>query len=102
MIESDFLIIGSGVSGLLAAIKLARHGSVNVVTKKSREDSNTNYAQGGIAVPLDDGDSRELHVQDTLRAGDGLCREFPSAWDGRTTGRPVCLSGAKAATRRAA
>jgi len=75
MIESDFLIIGSGISGLLAAIKLARHGTVSVVTKKSRSDSNTNYAQGGIAVPLGPGDSRELHIQDTLETGGGLCHE---------------------------
>lgn len=73
--ESDFLIIGSGISGLLAAIDLARHGTVAVVTKKSRSDSNTNYAQGGIAVALDEEDSIELHIGDTLKAGCGLCHE---------------------------
>jgi L-aspartate oxidase len=75
MKESDFLIIGSGISGLLAAIKLSAHGSVTVVTKKNRSDSNTNYAQGGIAAAIDEGDSRELHIADTLRAGCGLCHE---------------------------
>jgi L-aspartate oxidase len=75
MIETDFLIIGSGISGLLAAIKLAARGSVAIVTKKNKNDSNTNYAQGGIAVALDEGDSRDLHVADTLMAGGGLCDE---------------------------
>lgn len=72
--ESDFLIIGSGVAGLLAALKLAARGTVNVVTKKRSGDSNTNYAQGGIAVALDPSDSEQLHIEDTLRAGCGLCR----------------------------
>lgn len=71
--ESDFLIIGSGVAGLLAAIRLAASGTVNIVTKKRSGDSNTNYAQGGIAVALDPSDSPHLHIGDTLRAGCGLC-----------------------------
>lgn len=71
--ESDFLIIGSGVAGLLAAIKLAPHGTVSIVTKKRSGDSNTNYAQGGIAVAVDPSDSPDLHIKDTLRAGCGLC-----------------------------
>jgi L-aspartate oxidase len=70
--ESDFIIIGSGIAGLLTAIKLASHGTVSVITKKSRSDSNTNYAQGGIAVPIDEADSPDLHIQDTIRAGCGL------------------------------
>jgi L-aspartate oxidase len=73
MQESDFLVIGSGVAGLLAAIKLSVAGSVNVITKKRPGDSNTNYAQGGIAVALDPSDSPELHIKDTLTAGGGLC-----------------------------
>jgi L-aspartate oxidase len=72
--ESDFLVIGSGIAGLLAAIKLSALGTVNLVTKKERGESSTNYAQGGIAVPLGDGDSVGLHVRDTLRTGCGLSR----------------------------
>jgi L-aspartate oxidase len=71
--ESDFLVIGSGIAGLLAAIELSRHGMVNIITKKERSDSNTNYAQGGIAVPIGEGDSADLHIRDTLKAGCGLC-----------------------------
>lgn len=71
--ESDFLVIGSGIAGLLSAIKLAKLGSVNLVTKKERGESSTNYAQGGIAVPLGEGDSVKLHIRDTLEAGSGLC-----------------------------
>ncbi|MFZ1947213.1 MAG: L-aspartate oxidase [bacterium] len=69
----DFLVIGSGIAGLSAAIKLAGHGRVALVTKKERRDSNTNYAQGGIAVALDASDSAALHVEDTLSVGCGLC-----------------------------
>jgi L-aspartate oxidase len=71
--EWDFLVVGSGIAGLSAAIKLAAHGRVAVVTKKERRDSNTNYAQGGIAVALGSGDSAALHVEDTLSVGCGLC-----------------------------
>jgi L-aspartate oxidase len=70
--ESDFLVVGSGIAGLLAAIKLSASGSVTLVTKKKRSDSNTNYAQGGIAVPIGREDSVDLHIQDTLSAGCGL------------------------------
>ncbi len=73
--ESDFLIIGSGIAGLSAALKLARHGSVIIATKKEKAESNTNYAQGGIASVFDPGDSFEQHIQDTLQAGAGLCKE---------------------------
>jgi len=72
---SDFLIIGSGIAGLSLALRLANHGRVNMVTKRNPADSNTNLAQGGIASVFDSNDSFELHIEDTLRAGGGLCRE---------------------------
>jgi L-aspartate oxidase len=71
----DFLVIGSGVAGLRAAIELAPHGSVLVVTKDKPSESSTEYAQGGIAVAISDEDEVGIHFEDTLKAGDGLCRE---------------------------
>lgn len=71
--QTDFLIVGSGVAGLMAALKLAHGGTVAIVTKKEAVDSNTNLAQGGIASVFDRQDSFDLHIQDTLDAGDGLC-----------------------------
>ena len=75
MKNSDFLVIGSGVAGLLFALKVAKFGSVSVVTKRGMADSNTNLAQGGIASVQDPRDSFELHIQDTLECGAGLCRQ---------------------------
>src|SRR5262249_21386095 len=72
-INPDFLVIGAGVAGLRAAIELARAGTVLVVAKDSLRESSSEYAQGGIAVALSDDDEIELHEQDTLAAGDGLC-----------------------------
>lgn len=72
---TDFLIIGSGVAGLRAAIELAPHVKVLIVTKDIPTESNTEYAQGGIAVALSDEDEVGIHLEDTLKAGDGLCRE---------------------------
>jgi L-aspartate oxidase len=69
----DFLVIGAGVAGMRAAIELAGAGSVLVVAKESLRESSSEYAQGGIAVALSDDDEVELHEQDTLFAGDGLC-----------------------------
>ncbi|RMH60285.1 MAG: L-aspartate oxidase [Zetaproteobacteria bacterium] len=71
----DFLILGSGAAGLLAAARLQRHGRVAIVSKGTTHDSNTWFAQGGIAGVLAADDSVENHVQDTLAAGAGLCRE---------------------------
>src|SRR6185437_13087575 len=68
----DFLVMGAGVAGLRAAVELAGHGDVLVVTKESVGESNTHYAQGGIAVALDGEQDIELHLEDTLNAGDGL------------------------------
>ena len=69
----DFVIVGGGVAGLRAAIALANAGRVVVLTKAEPAESNTGYAQGGIAVAIGDDDSAALHGADTIRAGDGLC-----------------------------
>jgi len=71
----DFIVLGSGIAGLTYALNVARAGRVAILTKKNRADSNTNWAQGGIASVTSREDSFELHVRDTLEAGAGLCRE---------------------------
>src|SRR5881296_1771361 len=75
MKEYDFAVIGSGIAGLSFALEAARHGSVAVITKRKGSDTNTAWAQGGIACVTSDEDSFELHVRDTLEAGAGLCDE---------------------------
>jgi L-aspartate oxidase len=77
--RGDFLVIGSGIAGLRAAATLARTGDVLLLTKADRQESNTGYAQGGIAAALGVTDSPSRHADDTLAAGDGLCD--PSAVD---------------------
>ncbi|MGA1845660.1 L-aspartate oxidase [Deferribacter abyssi] len=69
----DFLVIGSGAAGLRAAVELASHGSVAIVTKSSVGEGSSEHAQGGVAVVLSDEDDIVLHYEDTIRAGDGLC-----------------------------
>lgn len=71
----DFIVLGSGIAGLTFALKVAEVGTVALVTKKDRSDSNTNWAQGGIAGVMAPDDSFDLHLQDTLIAGAGLCHE---------------------------
>ncbi|WP_439510207.1 L-aspartate oxidase [Marinimicrobium koreense] len=73
--SSDILVIGSGAAGLTLALQLARHGRVHVLSKNAVNEGSTWFAQGGIAAVLDDDDSIEAHVSDTLNAGGGLCHE---------------------------
>src|SRR5271169_1014593 len=75
MKQFDYLVLGSGIAGLTFALKVASRGRVAIVTKKDRAESNTNYAQGGIASVTSKEDSFELHMHDTLAAGAGLCKE---------------------------
>lgn len=72
-LKTDVLIIGSGIAGLYSAIKMSEFANVILVTKKNKSDSNTNYAQGGIASVIDPNDSFEKHIVDTTIAGAGLC-----------------------------
>src|SRR5688572_32298326 len=72
-LETDYLVIGSGIAGYNFALLAAEHGRVVVVTKKRPVDTNTNWAQGGVAAVLAKDDTFDRHVEDTLTAGDGLC-----------------------------
>src|SRR5215467_4604971 len=73
-VKFDYLVIGGGVAGLSFALEAAQHGTVAVLTKRARQEGNTQYAQGGIASVLSNDDSFEQHVQDTMVAGAGLCK----------------------------
>ena len=118
-VRGDFLVIGSGIAGLRAALTLAESGDVVVLTKADPTESNTGYAQGGIAVALGPDDSPELHARDTRAAGDGLCdpaavdvlvREGPkyvvellawgAAFDRETDGAPALAREAAHSVRR--
>ena len=83
-LRADFLIIGSGIAGLRAAIALAAAGRVLILTKADPRESNTGYAQGGIAAAVGADDSPALHAADTIAAGDGLCDERRSTCSSRT------------------
>ena len=74
-VRGDFIIVGSGIAGLRAAVELARGADIVIITKADPTESNTEYAQGGIAAAIGPDDSPELHARDTIAAGDGLCDE---------------------------
>jgi L-aspartate oxidase len=118
-VGGDFLVIGSGIAGLRAALSLADHGDVVILTKAGPTESNTGYAQGGIAAALGPDDSPALHASDTMAAGDGLCcadavdvlvREGPAyvhelidwgaAFDRDSTGAPALGREAAHSVRR--
>ena len=73
VLETDYLVIGSGLAGLYFALRASEHGRVVIATKRAPRDSNTSWAQGGVAGVLDPADNIEAHIADTLRVGDGLC-----------------------------
>jgi L-aspartate oxidase len=75
MNQYDYIVVGSGIGGLYTALLAKAQGSVLVITKGSIDDCNTKYAQGGIAAAISKADSPELHSEDTIKAGDGLCDE---------------------------
>lgn len=75
IIDCDYLVVGSGIAGLMSALHLAGQGRVLIVTKKEKADSNTNHAQGGIACAVRDDDSFDAHIGDTIETGCGLCNE---------------------------
>ena len=73
--EADFIVVGAGIAGLRASVELASAGQVLCLAKREVTESNTQYAQGGIAAALSDDDEVSLHLEDTLKAGDGVCNE---------------------------
>jgi L-aspartate oxidase len=118
-LHADFLIIGSGIAGLRAAVELSGAGSVLILTKAEPREGNTGYAQGGIAAAVGPGDSPALHAADTMAAGDGLCdsravevlvgegpgyvrelMEWGAAFDRAVDGNPaLAIEGAHSARR---
>jgi L-aspartate oxidase len=89
ILETDFLVIGGGLAGLTAALKLSTRGRVLIAAKKEPNESNTSYAQGGIAAVMDPGDSFASHIEDTLVAGAGLCRR--DVVEAIITAGPPCI-----------
>src|SRR3989442_8985514 len=87
----DYIIVGSGIAGLYAALLAREHGSVLVLTKGSIDDCNTRWAQGGIAAPIGPGDSAEQHLRDTIEAGAGAGGE--KAGQGVASGAAGRLEG---------
>ena len=73
--QTDYLVIGSGIAGLMFALKASKHSNVTIITKRSIDESNSNYAQGGIASVMSSADSFEEHTEDTITCGAGLCHE---------------------------
>jgi len=73
--RTDFLVLGSGIAGLSFALKASKFGKVSIVTKANLEDTNTRFAQGGIAAVFSEPDNFEKHIHDTLIAGAGCCNE---------------------------
>src|SRR6516165_9684333 len=73
--ETDFIVVGAGIAGLRASVELASAGRVLCLAKREVTESNTQYAQGGIAAAVSDDDEVSLHLEDTLKVGDGLCNE---------------------------
>jgi L-aspartate oxidase len=88
-VYTDFLIVGSGIAGLYTSLKLSPLGEVTIITKNKLTESNTEYAQGGIAVALGDKDSPHLHMEDTLKAGANFCD--PKAVEVLVTEGPKCV-----------
>jgi len=74
-LKTDVLVIGSGIAGLFTALKVSEYANVILITKKNQSESNTNYAQGGIASVIDTKDTFEKHIHDTMVAGAGVCNE---------------------------
>lgn len=96
--RTDFLIIGSGIAGLSYALKVAEYGTVTIVTKKQIAKTNTALAQGGVAAVFSEIDSFDLHLEDTLNAGDGLCNKEVAEMvvqDGPERIRELVRQGAK-------
>ena len=99
MQETDFLVIGTGIAGLRAAIELAPAGRVLVLAKSELTESATQYAQGGIAVALSDEDEISLHLHDTIAAGDGLVNEAAAQWSLAATALAVKYALAQCCSR---